>query len=76
MATTVFTTWAAYRDFLLDKLATLDPSVVSVNVRGKEMTYRPENIERLLAYAEMRAAQEEGAGACLRTYAKQGGRGE
>ena len=76
MATMVFTTWAAYRDFLLDKLARMDPSVGSVTVRGKEISFRPENLERLLAYAEMRAAQEEGAGACLRTYASQGGRGE
>ena len=77
MATTVFTTWAAFRDFLLDKLASGDPSVASVRVGTKEITYRPENLERLLAYAEQRAAAEEaGSTPTLRTYARQGGRGE
>ena len=77
MATTVFTTWASVRDFLLDKLAASDPSVGTVRVGNKEITYRPENLERMLAYTEQRAAQEEGgAAATLRTYARQGGRGE
>jgi hypothetical protein len=74
MATTKFTTWAAFRDFLMDKLATADPGVGSVRVGNKEITYRPEALERLLKFAEQRAALEEGS-ACLRTYAGQGGRG-
>jgi hypothetical protein len=81
MATSVFTTWAAFRDFLLDKLASGDPSVASVRVGNgpgaKEITYRPEALSKLLAYAEQRAAAEEAAGSpTLRTYAHQGGRGE
>jgi hypothetical protein len=76
MATT-FTTWAALRDFLLDKLAYADPSVSSVRVGNKEITYQPETLSKLLAYAEQRAAHEAaGDTPTLRTYAKQGGRGE
>jgi hypothetical protein len=40
MATTVFTSWASVRDFLLDKLAASDPSVGTVRVGNKEITYR------------------------------------
>jgi hypothetical protein len=77
MATTVFTSWAHVRDFLLDRLAVRDPSVGTVRVGNKEITYRSENLERMLAYAEQRAAQEKsGSAPTLRTYAKQGGRGE
>jgi hypothetical protein len=77
MATTVFTTWTAFRDYLLDKLASGDPSVASVRVGNKEITYKPETLERLLSYAEQRAAAEaSGDTPTLRTYAKQGGRGE
>ena len=77
MATTVFTSWACVGDFLLDKLAASHPSVGTVRVGNKEISYRPENLERMLAYAEQRAAQEvSGSAPTLRTYAKQGGRGE
>lgn len=77
MATSVFTTWSAFRDFLLDKLASGDPSVAQVRVGSKEITYRPEGLERLLADAEQRAAAEAaGSTPTLRTFAQQGGRGE
>jgi hypothetical protein len=36
MATSTFTTWAAFRDFLLDKLASGDTSVGSVRVGNNE----------------------------------------
>jgi hypothetical protein len=63
MATTVFTSWASVRDFLLDRIAASDPSVGTVRVGNKEITYRPENLERMLAYAEQRAAQEQSGSA-------------
>jgi hypothetical protein len=43
MATTVFTTWTAFRDYLLDKIVSGDPSVASVRVGNKEITYKPEH---------------------------------
>ncbi len=77
MATSVVTTWSAVRDFLLDKLASGDPSVAQVRVGNKEITYKPESLERLLVYSEQRAAAEAaGSTPTLRTYAQQGGRGE
>lgn len=77
LATTVFTSYASVRDFLLDKLAASDPSVGTVRVGNKEITYRLENLERMLAYAEQCAAQEQsGSAPTMRTYARQGGRGE
>jgi hypothetical protein len=37
--------------------------VGTVRVGNKEITYRPENLERMLAFAEQRAAQEESGSA-------------
>lgn len=74
MATQVFTTWAAFRDYLLDEMAKGVPLVGQVSVTGKSITYNPQSFKFWLDYAEQKAAQEAGT-LTLRTYAKQGGRG-
>jgi hypothetical protein len=51
---------AAFRDFFSTNSTSGDPSVGSVRIGNKEITYRPENLERMLSYAEQRAAQEAG----------------
>jgi len=75
MATTTFTTWAALRDALLDKLASRDFSKSSASVSGNQISWSgADELLKVLNHARTMAAMEDGS-VSLRVYARNGGRG-